>query len=182
MCRLRLEYVLLGGATLVAVSCSGSESTGPSTGSVQVSAATTGADLDPDGYTVAVDGGAGQALAVNGSVTFSQLRAGDHTVDLNGVAANCTSGGQNPRTVSVSPGATAQTAFQIACVAITGTVEVSASTTGVDLDPDGYAVAVDGGAGQPLAVNGTVSLAQLSAGSHSIALGGVATNCSVSGQ
>src|SRR5207247_10854347 len=79
------------------------------------SAPTTRADLDPAGYTVAVDGGAGRSLAVNGTVTFSQLSAGDHTVTLSGIAANCTPSGQNPRTVAVSAGAAAQTGFQVAC-------------------------------------------------------------------
>jgi|SRR5438128_2653989 len=43
---------------LIVVACKGSETTAaPTTGSVQVTAATTGADLDPDGYTVALQGG-----------------------------------------------------------------------------------------------------------------------------
>src|SRR2546421_6367896 len=59
---------------LAALACGSSESTGPSTGSVEVVATTTGADLDPDGYAVAVDGGGGLSLPVNGTVTFTQLR------------------------------------------------------------------------------------------------------------
>lgn len=178
---LRAHSPPLFGVALLALGCGGSDSTGPSTGSVQVTAVSTGPDLDPDGYTVAVDGGAGQALAVNGSVTFSELNAGDHSFALSGVAPNCTPGGQNPRTVSVSAGVTAHTVFQIACVANTGTLEVTSSTTGADLDPDGYTVAVDGGASEPIAVNGSVAFSQLSAGDHSVALSGVATNCSLSG-
>ena len=84
MSSLRMRSALFLGVALLALGCSGSDSTGPSTGNVQVSASTTGADLDPDGYTVAVDGGAGRSLAVNGTVTFSQLSAGDHTVTLSG--------------------------------------------------------------------------------------------------
>ena len=87
MSSLRMRSALFLGVALLALGCSGSDSTGPSTGNVQVSASTTGADLDPDGYTVAVDGGAGRSLAVNGTVTFSQLSAGDHTVTLSGIAA-----------------------------------------------------------------------------------------------
>ena len=112
---LRMQSPLLLGVALLALGCGGSDSTGPSIGNVQVTASTTGADLDPDGYTVAVDGGAGRSLAVNGTVTFSQLSAGDHTVTLSGIAANCTPSGQNPRTVAVSAGAAAQTVFQVAC-------------------------------------------------------------------
>ena len=100
---------------LAALACGGSESTGPSTGSVQVTASTTGTDLDPDGYTVAVDGGAGQSLPVNGTVTFSQLSAGSHQVALSGVATNCTASAQNPTTVTVTAGATVPVALAVAC-------------------------------------------------------------------
>ena len=92
--------------------------TGSTTGSVQVSASTTGTGTDPDGYTVALDGGAGQPIAANGTVTFSQVMVGDHTVALSGIAPNCTLSGQNRATVTVTSGATAQAAFQIACVQI----------------------------------------------------------------
>ena len=182
MSRLRMRSALFLGVALLALGCSGSDSTGPSTGNVQVSASTTGADLDPDGYTVAVDGGAGRSLAVNGTVTFSQLSAGDHTVTLSGIAANCTVEGQNPDHVSVNSAATTQLTVHVSCTATTGAVQVIASTTGSDLDPDGYTVAVDGGAGQALAVNGSVTFSQLKAGDHFIALSGVALNCRVASQ
>src|SRR2546430_12147618 len=61
---------------LAALACGSSESTGPSTGSVEVVATTTGADLDPDGYAVAVDGGGGLSLPVNGT------RSEEHTSEL----------------------------------------------------------------------------------------------------
>ncbi len=87
-------------------------------GSVWVAAATTGADLDPDGYLVSVDGGSGQAIATNGTLAISGLPAGDHTVALGGLAANCAVGGANPRTVSVAGGGTAEVAFAITCTAL----------------------------------------------------------------
>src|SRR5947208_15187381 len=45
--------------------------------------------IDPDGYTVWVDGSASQAVGTNGLVTFSGLAAGDHEVALYGIASNC---------------------------------------------------------------------------------------------
>jgi len=66
------------------------------TGSLTVSASTTGSSLDADGYTVTVDGGSPQAIGINGSVTFNGLAAGGHSIALSGVAANCTvSGGKH---------------------------------------------------------------------------------------
>ena len=100
---------------LAALGCGGSEATGPSTGNVLIRASTTGPGLDPDGYVVAVDGGAGQSLPVNGAVTFNQLSVGSHQFVLSGVATNCTLLSPNPATVAVTPGDTAQATFQLSC-------------------------------------------------------------------
>src|SRR5439155_423135 len=99
-------------------------------------------------------------------------------VALYGVAANCTVGGFNPRMVYPGSDLVAATAFTVTCVS-QGDVYVSTSTTGVDLDPDGYTVTVDGGASQPMASNGTVTFTGVAAGSHTVALSGIAGNCSV---
>jgi len=40
----------------------------------------TGSNVDPDGYTVTVDGAANQAIGPSGTVTFSGLTAGAHSV------------------------------------------------------------------------------------------------------
>src|SRR2546426_9375422 len=110
-------------ASLIAALACGSESAGPTTGSLEVTAATTGSEPDLDGYTVAIDGSAGEPLAVDGTVTFAQLGTGNHAVRLSGVATHCTVGGDNPRTVSVTAGAAAHTTFQIACAALSGSEE-----------------------------------------------------------
>lgn len=86
-----------------------------STGTLQVDTSTTGDDIDPDGYTVSVTGQTSQAVGVNGSVSFSNLAAGNYQVQLTGVAANCTVGGSNPRVVAVSSGSTATTTFDVTC-------------------------------------------------------------------
>src|SRR3989475_6321569 len=108
---------------LVAVACKGSETTAaPTTGSIRVTAATGGTDLDPDGYTVALQGdtasgsSASQPIAVNGTVTFSQVKPGTYSLALSGAVANCPVGGQNPRTVSVTAGGTTLTTFQVTCL------------------------------------------------------------------
>jgi len=85
-------------------------------GSLTVSIGTTGTDLDPDGYSLSVDSGVGQAVAVNGAVTVSGLSAGGHSVTLAGVTTNCTVSGTNPRAVTIAGGVTSSVAFDIACV------------------------------------------------------------------
>jgi len=54
---------------------------------------------------------ASQPIAVNGTVTFSQLKPGSYSLALSGAVANCPVAGQNPRTASVTAGGTAQITF-----------------------------------------------------------------------
>ncbi|HEU4698407.1 MAG TPA: Ig-like domain-containing protein [Gemmatimonadales bacterium] len=92
----------------------------PATGGMTITVTTTGMSLDPDGYTVAVDGGAAQSLAVAGTLHLADLAAGDHLVALDGVAANCQVSGENPRTVAVAAGATAAADFALTCAPLGG--------------------------------------------------------------
>jgi hypothetical protein len=151
------------------------------TGNLTVSTSTTGSSLDPDGYTVTVDGGSPQAIGINGSVSYTNLTAANHTVVISGVAANCTVSGGTSRTVSVPSGGTATTTFTVTCSTPPGNLTVSTSTTGSSLDPDGYTVTVDGGSAQAIGINGSVSYTNLTAANHTVAITGVAANCTVSG-
>ena len=68
----------------------------PGTRRVQVTTATTGSSIDPNGYTVTLDGGNAQAIAVNGTGTFDNIAPGPHSVQLSGVEGNCTVLGDEP--------------------------------------------------------------------------------------
>ena len=63
----------------------------------------------------------------------------------------------------------------------TGTLSVTTSTTGADIDSDGYAVMVHNHRGQPIGVNATVTFPDVPAGTYSVELWYVASNCTVSG-
>src|SRR5207249_1228343 len=157
----------------------------PGLATLVVSTSTSGSSLDPDGYTVTVDGGASQSIGTNGVATFVGLAAGDHTVLLSGVARNCTVSGANPRTVSLIAGLLGATGFSVSCVALptTGNLTVTTATSGAsgDLDPDGYTVTLDGGTGRAIGINASVTFTELTPGSHAVVLSGMASNCSVSG-
>ena len=172
-----------GGNAQVAfsVSCT---ATSPGTGSIAITAATSGSTPDPDGYTVRIDGGGAVVIETNGSRTIDGVSPGSRSVELTGVADNCTVTGGNRRTVTVTAGQTATATFSIACVAPTpgtGSIRVSATTSGGSQDQDGYTVSVDDGAAQDLSINGNHTFQGLTPGSHSVSLDGVATNCSVDG-
>src|SRR5439155_9920091 len=86
-------------------------------GSLTVSTTTTGGTPDPNGYTVSVNGGGGGSQHINtdGSVTFSDLAAGSHTVTLSGIAPNCSVSGGTQHTVNVPAGSSTSTSFSIDC-------------------------------------------------------------------
>ena len=141
--------------------------------------------IDPDGYTVWVDGSTSQPVGTNGVVTFSGLAAGDHEVALYGIAPNCavstmSKGSNNPRGVSLISGVGGSADFSLACGSW-GELFVSTNTTGVDLDADGYTVTVDGGPSQTVAANGNVTFTLLYTGSYTVVLSGVAGNCTLTG-
>ncbi len=141
---------------LLAAACE--SGTGPFTGNLRLTAATTGGDLDLNGYVVRVDDVLQVTLATNGVAVISNLATGNHAVALSGLAANCTPSATNPSAVIVPALAeTTTVAFAIACI-VTG-VRVTTTTTGLDLDADGYTVQIGGTTGATaVATSGTVNI------------------------
>lgn len=84
------------------------------TGSIQVSAVTTGPDRDSDGYTATV-GSTNQSVGINGSTTFTGIATGSHTVTLSDFASNCAVSGTNPETVTVEANQTVSVSFAVTC-------------------------------------------------------------------
>lgn len=60
-----------------------------------------------------------------------------------------------------------------------GQLEVVINTTGTGVDPDGFSISVDRKPAEFQALAGSVTLTGLSQGSHSVLLGGLASNCRV---
>jgi dipeptidyl aminopeptidase/acylaminoacyl peptidase len=95
-------------ACLLVVACSDGTSP-PTTGVIRISSATTGTLLDPDGYSVVLDG------EVTGGLLIPDVEPGDHALSLSGVACNCTLAAQEPVAVAVTAGDTAEASFAITC-------------------------------------------------------------------
>ncbi len=62
----------------------------------------------------------------------------------------------------------------------TGQLTATTTTTGTSL-PSGYTVTVDGTTSQSIGISGSVTFTAVTATSHTVALGGLPTNCTVSG-
>ena len=188
---LALNCTATGGATLTvsvtantvapaafAIACA------PTTGTIQVTIASTGAPADPNGYQLLLDGAANQTVANSATLTLPTIAPGAHTVGLDGVAADCQVQGDNPLSVTVVAGQTATASLSVTCAAPppgTGTLRVTTHTSGPNQDADGYAVSMDDGTGQPIGPSATLDVASLAAGAHKVQLTGAAANCSVGG-
>ncbi|HZB27812.1 MAG TPA: hypothetical protein VE282_04555, partial [Gemmatimonadales bacterium] len=153
----------------------------PETGSLRIATFTTG--VDPDGFQVTVDGGARQAIALNGVLTLANVATGDRSVRLVGLASGCTITGDNPRRVTVTTGATASVEFSVACQPepVTGSLRIVTATTGAEIDADGYALDIDRGAAIPIGSTAAITVADVIEGVHTVTLSGLATNCTVDG-
>jgi Tol biopolymer transport system component len=175
------SWLITAAAIVVALGgCNDDGVTPPSEGSIQVTVTTTGTDIDPDGYSLLLDGGGAQVVGANGSITFSSVAAGSHEVTLQGIAANCSVTQANPATVAVVGGETANVSFSVVCAQLVIDLEVVTITTGQDIDADGYTFAVDGGTPQSIGVNDSVTVGA-APGTRSVALEGVANNCTPAG-
>jgi len=114
---------------------------------LQITTATSGSDLDPDGYVATVDGGTPTPIGINDTVIVGEASTGQHVVALSGVASNCRLETSSSDTVTVADGSTANAGFSIGCEPASsgeGQIQVATSTTGSNIDADGYAILLDG--------------------------------------
>jgi len=106
-------------AALLVLGCGG-ESAGPrdpdpTPVTVTVQVATTGVDLDPDGYTIAL-GGTSRQVGPAGSAGFTGVLPGTHDVTVSGLAPNCSADGGATRQVTVTQAT--QLSLSVTCVSV----------------------------------------------------------------
>ena len=177
---------MLGLAAILSLGCA-SEPSAPTTGSIRVFVSTVGnpVDIDPYGYTVAIDDRPSLTLSPGGELTFGDVAAGSHLIRLGGFGANCSVIGSNPRSVEVSTtddaGAGVRVAFVVSCVPKTGTIRVTTTTIGEDQDGDGYTVEIDSIGRGRVQANGTIIVEAVREGERLVSLGDVSPNCKVDG-
>jgi hypothetical protein len=173
---MRMHPILVLAVGLVSAACD--DSGGPSTdGTLVVSTSTGGSDPDQDGYLLTIHGLDSLALDPTGTAELA-LRAGQHTLQLLGVAEHCSATPATSLEVDVPPEGTTPVAFVISCPA--SAARITTTTTGLDIDPDGYRVVVDGTDRGTIPSNGT-ALTRLNPGSRTIALTDLAPNCTIDG-
>ena len=153
----------------------------PTVAILHLTTETTGTDFDANGYYVNVPGFGATPIGANGGVDFFPIPAGPLVVSLTDIAGNCSVNGTNPRTVDVPAGGEVNIAFALVCVS-SGSFQVTTSTTGTFLDPNGFDLEVQslnaGGAFTVTHVpnNGSVTLSGL-LGDYRITLFDIMPNC-----
>lgn len=105
--------------------CRGSDLLAPPEGSLDVTVDTRGLEIDADGYLLAIDGAGGYGIDTNETVTIPDVAAGEHAVQLTGIAGNCKVGGSALRIVIVPRDGAAQARFDVVCTPLTALTAVS---------------------------------------------------------
>lgn len=175
-----LRYLLAG---FLLAGC-GDEPLGPGSagGIIIVTASTGGTGRDSDGFSLSLDGSTPFQLEPNGRVVLTGVSEGTHAIQLLGLAANCSIQGTNPRTVSLQAGERVEITFGVICVPdLSGGFSVSVSTTGTELDEDGYALSVAGEALRHIGINAVEVFTGLAPGVHLVTLKDLAEGCSMVG-
>jgi hypothetical protein len=168
--------VLLLAVGLILAACADGEE--PSTdGTLVVSTSTGGDDPDQDGYWLTVDGVDSLSLASTGTAELG-LPSGRHSLQLHGLAQHCSVAQGPSREVEVPSRGTVSVAFEVSCPG--SVLRVTTTTTGLDIDPDGYHVVVDGTDRGSISSNGTL-VTGVDAGSRTITLTGLAPFCTING-
>jgi hypothetical protein len=169
------DLVLVGvllAIPLLAAGCNGDDASGPGAGTLRITVTQEG---DPHGYGVRIDNSEPLPVVSGSPVELAGVPPGDHILMLGSIPGNCAVAGENPRTVSVSPGATAVVTFQVTCSSPLGSLEISTTASGESLDPDGYVIVRDGnGIRTPIGRVESLLVPGLSPGEHTVELREVA--------
>ena len=114
-----LGAAILGFATIQTIGCG--DSSGPAepvTGGLEIRVTTFGQaiDLDPDGYTLLVDGLSAGVIGINNAMTIGPLPLGKHKVALEALASNCVVLGGALHSVIVTKGEIPSLlSFEVSC-------------------------------------------------------------------
>jgi len=147
------------------------------TGQLVLHTRTSGAELDPDGYGVLLDGNAPLAIGTNDSLVLPDIPAGRHEVEIDGIASNCNLEAITSP-ITVKSGASFDVDVEILCVPRTAYLAVRTFTRGGNPNGEGFAVQVDS-VRRGIPRNGAVALL-VAPGEHQVLLEAL-PGCTVEG-
>jgi len=109
------------------------------------------------------------------------VEAGSHSVGITGISSNCEPDPGLSQRITVAKDSTIAVRFDLRCVAVTGVVRATVTTSGPGTDPTGYSARLDGGTSFQLGSNGTFYLFPINGGAQSLTLMDIASNCRLNG-
>lgn len=172
--------IAAGILAVVLCSCSGPPSVPLEPADLKVISLTTGVPR-PDGYAVSLNGVGTSHLDTNDSLVFADVDAGEYILELTGLPADCRVVGENPRTVVLVAGTTAQTVFQVRCIPPnSGTLLVRTATYGQGASH--YEIVLDTGLFVETVGNDELlTLFPVPVGTHTVTISGVPVDCQIAG-
>jgi hypothetical protein len=132
----------------------------------RITTTTTGLDIDPDGYRIAVDGAELQTTVPPNGILLTRLDPGSRTIALTGLTLNCAVDGPGSRTVTIVDAEVVPIEFGVICTATSGVVGVVISGSGVGV----FEATVDGATPFPVGPGGPAYLGGVPAGDHVVSL------------
>jgi len=99
----------------------------PTTGALRITTTTVGRNLDPDGYTVILDGADMGAIGPDAAMTLQALEPGSHTVELTGQSDTCHEFYEYPVPVTVVAGSVVDVQLGVECLGIPAEVVLAFS-------------------------------------------------------
>lgn len=170
---------LSGGLALsmtLAAACSSADVVGSTGGSLEVGVKVSGEAVDT-AFSLFINADTTAYALTTGATRNFSAQEGTHTLELRGVADNCTVSGDNPRSVVVGASQTVPVTFDVSCTA-NGEVKVTIATTGEDQD-DMYTLAFDTDFRTLLVGPTQFVILSVPARTYSVSLRDVAANCAV---
>lgn len=172
--------IAAGILAVVLCSCGGVPSVPVEPADLNIITATTGVPV-PDGYSISLNGDRTSHLDTNGSLVLADLDAGEYTLELSELPADCRVTGENPRTVILVAGTTTQTVFQVRCIPPnSGTLLIRTATYGNG--PTRYDIILDNGLFvESIANDELLTLFPVPVGIRTVTIEGVPPHCQLVG-
>ena len=169
-----MRYLVLACA-IAALACSGdSNDVVQVQGSIRIAVTTVGRGVIPGGYQVQLDHKSPVSIGSSATITMSNVGVGAHSVQLLGIAGQCTADWYAPQSVTVSPDSVPTVTYHVRCdIPLTGSIVFSSDQDNRLLDI--YVMLADGsqrrrltttfdGADQPKVSPGGTRIAFISSG------------------
>ena len=148
-------------------------------GTVRVMLTTTGADADV-AYEIRTAGRAITVPSTQPLIEVINVPRGEHQIVLGDVASNCTVADGGTRSINVTSGSSTDVQFNVSCVSLTAAIGATVVATGENIDQS-FTMQLGTATAVTVANGATRYFTGLAAGTFTVRLAGIASNCTLAG-